>query len=335
MKYICTWVAMVVTLLPTTAQASAPSNLIRAVFSGERLWILSDGGELFSLAENDAESRREDAGGSVADICVFDGQVTVAVTKNVDPGAWYLRTFHASTWKDAGRVRRDGARLLGLVCDGIGPTLVTERNLLTFAGDHYESIPVSGDFPAFDVPIESAIISTTGTESKVYVGYNLGEWGGQLHIIDRATGHRFATPYGPITGLYPISWKRDCVAMSVGYVHLTVSGEVSIGCPDDYDVLFAKRFGERSKNMNLPDDQAYQSVPFFGVVVHEDAILALGMDGLYEINKGGTASPPVVIEFKQVGPFSVSFDHPDVVMVMTDVYGRNAMTGMAPLIAPR
>jgi len=322
-------------LLTPYAMAQSSSNIVRAIYHNNRLWLLSDLGTLVSLSETDNDIRYEHAGGPVKDVCVYDGKLTAVETSDPTEKSWRIRAFVQGHWRETARIGFDGTMLLGLVCDNGQLNLLTQNHLFTIKDGKIGEVRLSGDFPEMEVPLQYAGITTAGTETKIWVAFHLGEWGGQLHIIDRVTGDRFPAAYGHVTGMAPVSWKKDCVAAAIGNVHFMASGQVAVACTDKADTVFKKAFGERSKTADLPEDEAYQTIPFYGVAVRNGGMTAVGADGIYRIDAAGKASFAPLPAFREIGEFSVSFADPEVVFVKTTAYRRNAMTGEAPLMAVR
>ena len=77
-------------LVPKTA--SGPTMLSRAVFAEGRLWLRSEDGAVYSLAEREPAPRLESMPGPALDLCVHDGALT-ALTCTA--GAKWSLTRHA------------------------------------------------------------------------------------------------------------------------------------------------------------------------------------------------------------------------------------------------
>ena len=122
---------------------------------------------------------------------------------------------------------------------------------------------------------------------------------------------------------------------SHGNIHFIASGEVAVACTNGADTLFKKSFGERFNAPDLPEDRAYQTIPFYGIAFRNGGITAVGADGIYRIDASGKASFAPLPAFREIGEFSVSFADPDVVFVTTTAYRRTAVTGEVPLMAVR
>lgn len=63
--------------------------------------------------------------------------------------------------------------------------------------------------------------------------------------------------------------------------------------------------------------------------------MAVGIDGVYRFD--GSAKPKVIplLKFEVIGNVGVSFDLPDVVLVLTEINQRRSMSGAIPLLVPR
>ena len=74
---------------------------------------------------------------------------------------------------------------------------------------------------------------------------------------------------------------------------------------------------------------------FFGLAQSDGKILAIGIDGIYEIQPDGRAEMNPLAAFKQIAGVSVSFEIPAVVLVRTNINLRLSMSGSVPMLVPR
>lgn len=347
-----TWVryllAIGLMLAPLPAMALEPEpgdeNFIsRAVYTEGQLWLLSDSGQLFSVTEKDRKSRQEDAGAPIIDMCRLDGHL-VALTGAADKAeTWTVRRRDNGKWIDQAHISGADSGFAALVCADHSVILMTGRSLITIRDGAVTQITIQGR-------LQAGILTVLGTSDSLYVGANLGEWGGGLEVIDRATGqvHEInkndtgglcGGPLNggcdPVNGLAIVPWKPDCLALAIGLVHMAAHGRITEACPDDIRTLYSKQFGERYPNKNMPESEAYQTMAFFGLTAAGDHLVALGLDGIYTLSADGKVKFETMPHFSKVGPFRISFARHDMILVKTVVNGRWSMSGPTPLMVQR
>ena len=89
-------------------------------------------------------------------------------------------------------------------------------------------------------------------------------------------------------------------------------------------------------NTTLPgDDEPASTVAFFGLIAEGDHLQAIGLDGLYRIEKNGTAKITPLPAFKNIGGIRVSFALPHLILVLTDVNERHSVSGNVPIMVSR
>jgi hypothetical protein len=75
----------------------------------------------------------------------------------------------------------------------------------------------------------------------LYVGFNAGEFGGNLLRVDLATGAVHDLASGPVTGVIPDPVAQQCVLVSVGLEHMIMSyGRILHVSGDQAAVKFEK-----------------------------------------------------------------------------------------------
>jgi hypothetical protein len=101
--------------------------------------------------------------------------------------------------------------------------------------------------------------------------------------------------------------------------------------------------GKRLKTVPAPpsasvpqqDRETYPSEAFFGLVRQGNDLWAVGLGGIYRVHKDGVDRALPLPMFKQVGSTSVSFDLPNLVLVVTQINRRYSVSGGAPILVPR
>ncbi len=69
--------------------------------------------------------------------------------------------------------------------------------------------------------------------------------------------------------------------------------------------------------------------------VSQDNLWAVGIDGIYRFGSDGTVSTTPLPSFKKIGAIQVSFDLPQIILVLTNVNQRLSVGGSAPILVPR
>ncbi|MBP2161266.1 MULTISPECIES: hypothetical protein [Asticcacaulis] len=335
-------------LVPGTSHAIEPERdgqetfLSRAAWAGNRLWLLSDAGRLSSLAETDSTPRSETAPEAVRDMCVSDGRLLALTATGKKPAAWTLRRHGADGWTTQAAIDARGEHVISLICGNGNALILTTKRLITLGADAVSEVALDGE-------LDWGLATTLITADTVYAGFNKGEWGGGLRAIDRRTGKirlienedgelcggLLNTECDPVNGLAAVPWRPDCVAAAIGLVHMMAHGRIATVCGASIKTLYSKPFGDKSPNPDLKPEDAYMTVPFFGLTAVGDRLLAVGGDGLYTIGETGAPEFEAMPAFKKAGPFRISFARPGVVLVLTTVNQRHSVSGATPMLVVR
>lgn len=319
----------------------------RALFADGRLWLRTDSGRLSSLAEGERTQTIHDLGGNVLDMCERDGALVALTAQRGGTGHWTIHRREGGTWRVTGSVPASADRLVALSC---GPGLemaVTNRRLVGLTGAA-PAIALSEPFQR-----SSPGTSVYASRDAIFVGLNLGEWGGGLRRIDRRTGRvstiernatgglcdgPLNTDCDPVNGIVAIPWRPGCFAAAIGLIHFAAHGRIAAICPGGIEQMFAAPDAIDPGN---PADVAQAekgglgSVAFFGLTATRNALIAVGHNGLYRIEANGTATRAPWPRFTEVDGILVSFALPDVVLVITGVNRRASLSGFTPLMAVR
>jgi len=331
-----------IAILPERVTAFEPrlpgqeSFLTRAAFAGGRLWMLSDAGDVSSVAEGQDRRVVETLPERVADLCVLGGRLTI-VTVASDGSAWTVQERIGEAWSVRATVPSDGDGFLGMDCVSRRLTFLTTRRLVDIDAGQRHAVTLS---EALRRP-RGRITSIYGTPDELFVGFDAGEWGGGLSRIDRRSGAvsivernaggalcggPLVTDCDPVNGIATIPWKPGCLAIAVGLVHFAPTGRLVEVCGDQLRELYSKPYGSGS----FPS-----TVAFFGLVSKDNMLWAMGIDGLHGIGPDGKVQIVPLPRFKSYDGVDISFDLADVVLVLTNVNRRNSVSGPAPLIVPR
>jgi len=317
----------------------------RAVFTNGRLWLLSDAGDLSSIAPG--EKARVDAGlrEPALDICVSSGQIKALTCANKPCKEWTLRTWTDGRWSAGAAIPSLGDDVAALICAQGRDTVVTDRRLVDIVGRMATSVALSERLKT------GVVTSIHVTDDQIFVGINAGEWGGGLRRIDRRTGKVIVieknssgglcggplnTSCDPVNGIADEPWRPDCIAIAIGLVHFSPHGRIVEVCKDEVRRIYFKAYGNSGpRNKQRQGDEPFETVAFFGLVRAGNELMAAGIDGVYRFD--GSAKPKVVPlpKFEVIGQVGVSFDLPDVVLVLTGINQRRSISGTVPLLVPR
>jgi hypothetical protein len=333
--------------MPVRAFAVEPergqvSFLKRAVFAEGQLWVLSDAGDLSSIAEGQDTRVAETLPENASDLCVRDGHPLI-ITAGKGGSTWTLRQRINGTWSVATMIQTEGDGLLAMDCaDRV--TLLTTRRLIEIKGDRQSAVILSEKLS------RGLVSSTYGTADQFFVGLNAGEWGGGLRRIDRRSGKITAVEHNssgelcggplntscdPVNGITAEPWNPDCIVVVVGLVHFEPHGRVVEVCGNEVRRLYYKEYGQNRPTPRRKDDEPFSTVAFFGLTQKDDTLWAAGIDGIYNIGSDGTAHVVPLPSFKDIGGISISFDLPQFVLVLTEVNQRRSLSGAVPLLVPR
>jgi hypothetical protein len=217
-------------------------------------------------------------------------------------------------------------------------TLLTSDRIIEMRPGGPRSVTLVDDLP--HARVNAALLATP---RHLYLGLNNGEWGGGLRRIDRASGEvatiernatddtchggPLNTSCDPVHAIAAEPWRPGCVALAIGLVHFMSHGRLAEVCGDRVESLYSRDLTDQ--------DFGGSSVAFFGLVPVGDTLRAVGVDGVYRIGAGGVAERAPLPRFRQIGHVTLSFDLPDVILVVTQVNRHASVSGGAPMIVPR
>ncbi|HEY1978017.1 MAG TPA: hypothetical protein VGG89_15810 [Candidatus Baltobacteraceae bacterium] len=323
---------------------SQESFITRAVVSESRLWLLSDGGALSSVALDTRRRSIETFAGRVLDICAANHTLFAISEAPGDDGVWVESHRRAQAWVEDVKVPKGGEKFIGFGCDESGTVLVTNRRLIVATGSSFSAVRLSKD-----LPIHSEVATVFATSKYVFVGINRGEWGGGLRRIDRSTGETSViernesgalcggplnTACDPVNAIAADPWAPDCIIVAVGLVHMAPHGRIDEVCGDNVRRLYFKVW-ENGGPQHPGEDEPFMTVAFYGLIVDGATVGALGIDGIYNIHRDGTATVTPLPKFEDDGGVYVGVALPNAIVVLTDANRRRAVGGSVPILAQR
>lgn len=310
-------------------------SIRRAVFADQRLWLLSDAGELWAVREADTDAHKIAAPDVTLDICVQQGLPVIATAPRDRAVSWHIRRWQEERWAEVAVVPVENDGLVAIACEPDRLTVVTSRRIVEL-GPKRRSVMLSNRVPTQPVSVVLA------TPTHLFVGLNAGEWGGGVQRIDRRTGEvrqlernesgelcggPLNSSCDPVNGLALSPWKPSCVVAAVGLIHMSGSGRLVEICEDRIASI-------HSEPCPGATGSAHCTMPFFGVVATGRTLLAVAPDELVTLDGGGRSAHVPTARFKPYGPFQVSFS-PSYVLVNTSANQRHSVSGLTPLIVVR
>jgi len=320
------------------------SFLTRAVAARGQLWTLSDAGVLSSVRLGSRVMLRQRIGRPVLDICVRSGNPQIVTTQRGNQ-SWTIQRFSNNKWSVDASVPTRGDQFIALDCSTNGLTMLTSRRLIALRPGAQRVVNLTSELVADEV---SSIFDTS---NNVYVGINAGEWGGGLRRIDRQTGAvkviarnssgalcdgPLNTKCDPVTGIASDPWNARCIILAIGLEHFMSHGRIDEVCGESVrSVYYKKHVAEIRPDCKQPSGEPCETVAFFGLAREGNEILAVGNDGLYRIQRDGSAKYSRLPKFVAAGQIYLSYDIPGIVLVLTDVNERQSMSGSVPLLVTR
>lgn len=313
-----------------------------------RLWVrgLKRGMEPGGLVAIDMASgaRRVVAQDGVIDMAKRDGRL------------WLLRQgerpnqAEAAQWLD-GRFQAlphltapFGAGILALLVGRDGPVILTSRAVISWSPTARKWITtrLKGRLRADAVNVTTM----PAAANDIYIGLDLGEWGGGLQRIDGDTGavtevestqkgadkeELLSHSLDPVTGLLPDPDDGACVLASTGLSHMGfTNGRLLKVCRGRVSPALEIPFAIEVNDRSIP-----QSTPFFGMARGRAGQVWLVSYGvLYRLSSPSDAHPAKIDlpTLKRFGGLSMSRDIPGVVIMRTDVNWARSVSGYTPLV---
>jgi hypothetical protein len=342
-------------------------SIKRAVWADDRLWILDDLGHVLTVPQDKADLEHESIPEPVIDLALWGSHPAVLTFPKDGDTTRTVRRRLDGKWVETATFEADKERIVGLWDHGADATVVTTQRLIELHEGKQDSVPLSETLVVtamvkayrsieYEKPLQaSGVMTGLVTDDYVFVGVNIGEWGGGLRRIERKTGRVtvfdvhpadqvcrgiLAKDCDPVTGLAVEPWNPKCIAASVGMSHFTSRGRIVEVCGDRVQRLYFRGAGEESigstsKSESSSDGEPSQSVGFFGVVRAGDDLLAAGTDGIYRMQRDGSVAKEPMPKSQERGGIRVSFGLPHVVLVWTTINGRLSVSESVPMLVSR
>lgn len=313
--------AILAAMLATTAAAQqwSDAELGRVVVEGaadaRHLWLRGEDGVLVRFDRQTGE--RTVLGRGFVDL-MHDGDHLWAMSK-----AEGEPTIILSDLRDAERPpisRYADGEPIGLFSSGGGlPGLLTSRHALRPEGDRWRESPLAAELQPY------AHVAV-GTDGRLYVGYNQGEWGGGLRRVDPAIGSiafvseasdelcggQLNPECDPVVGVFPDSEQADCMIVGTSLAHMSGRmGQVLRICGDRITSVFSDPLPPTPGGFNLPN----QTWPFTGLVPTRDGWIAVSQDQ-YARSRSGSVEMRQTPTLKDWSGLRISDEQDGVLFVM-------------------
>ncbi|MGK9166146.1 hypothetical protein KXR53_07615 [Inquilinus limosus] len=256
-------------------------NYSRGLALGGRLWLRGLDGSLASLTLPGGVRTTHFAGG-VIDLSVAEGKPVVLRSLSLNPfdmeetfrpadGTFVLSSWTGDVFKDSAPFKLPLMPRALIIVDGSPTVLSPHRMDVQGADGRWTSKPLQGEFRDHPVAEPPIVLAVNGL---LYIGHDLGEWGGGLQRLDpatgiigeigrrdsdgRCTGHLCGVP---ITGLIQAPGAPGCILASTGLAHMTSQeGAVLKLCGDQVSVVWEKAWMQQ-----FPGGVFRESEPFYGL----------------------------------------------------------------------
>jgi hypothetical protein len=317
----------------------------RAVFADDRLWMMSDTGSLLSLSSSESKPERVKIDQKTVEICKSEGRLLAVV--QADKSHWSIQRRSSAGWDVGPVIAIHNERLTALGCEIEGPAvaIITNRRLIEVEGATVRAIKLSENLEA-----PSGIGTALINGDAIWVGFNVGEWGGGLRRISRRDGAVEAiennqsgelcggplnTQCDPVNGIVASPSKHSCVTAAIGLVHFMSHGRIVEVCDKAVRRQYYKPLDPQPPHGKLDQGEPSSTVAFFGLTRVGSTVWALGTDGLYRFDGSSPPQFRSLPNFENKGDYWVSFEVPGLVLLMTDVNQRRSISGALPIMAAR
>lgn len=267
-------------------------SILKGFASTDAVWLLGESGQVVRFDRRSGE--RFILARSVVDI-LPDGNRLWALSSREEQGE-ALRDLRAEE-PTSFEVNAIGEPI-GLFPTGADrPGILTTRTVLLPSAD--------GDWTRTRLAavLDGANVTTSDGDGGVYIGSNLGEWGGGLRRVDVATGNiAFVTKSSeelcgglinpecdPVVGAFPDPDHSACILTGVGLAHMSLrKGAVLRVCRGEITPVFSAPIPHAEGEFNVPGDW-----PLYSLVQTRDGWIAVSEDRYFKMLAGEVVERPL------------------------------------------
>jgi hypothetical protein len=260
--------------------------------SSDAIWLLGESGQVVRFDRRSGE--RIVLAGSVGDI-LPDGKRLWALAYNEEQGET-LRDLRA---EEPAPLEVNGiGQPIGLFLAGADrPGILTTRTVLLPSEDR------DWTETRLVAVLDGANVTTSDGDGGVYIGLNLGEWGGGLRRVDAVTGNiAFVTQSSeelcgglinpecdPVVGAFPDPDHSGCILTGVGLAHMfTRKGAVLRVCGSEITPVFSAPIPRVEGGFNVPGDW-----PLYSLVQTRDGWIAISEERYFQMQSDEVIELPL------------------------------------------
>ena len=209
------------------------------------------------------------------------------------------------------------------------PMVLSDKAIYRRVGSRWRRASISESEPLspFRFGVPATAMSSDGRD--LYLGYNRGEWGGELARLDLTTGRKIRVVDGNITALIPDPGHAGCVIASEGVVHMIMAqGSVARVCRTGSEAIYSRALTKEESEFPNNKEPIWALAPdtkggFWAAGFSLHHFLA---DGQREDRPGPAYSDQQGVMISRV----IS----GLTLVLTDSNRRFQVSGNTPLIIP-
>ncbi len=318
---------------PEVADAPREYNpiVLQAVFQSGLLYTRMSNGDVLAWVDGGSESTKVTTPGPVLSICTL-GSDMYLVTGEQTGGPIALWTGPPEKWSSVTSFEQtDSDIFVTLDCSGTEPLLFST-----------EAIRTTNDVRPISLNPTDTVgfgyMTTLQHGGFLYVGVNMGEWGGATLRFPIAGGTgELIKPSTTITGLEPDPVRPDCILAASGLVHFLSSGAIYRICGDSASLIYAKPYTLEPDWQFDPQKvgESSQSVSFFSIGGNGKSVWAVASDGIYQIADGAEPDFQPFPRNFQLPKNGIDWSNPEFILVQTTMNRAFSVSGASLLLVPR
>lgn len=329
---------------PARVQAD-PRQLIdhitKAVLADNTVWLLDINGRLSHVPLDSMRLVPDTALGTVLDFGVDRKNQIVAVVEQSRVAVVSRRDARGQWHVDAQLPLRNTTATVITIVSASDPIMfLTAEAIYTEQGRSWQRRQL---VPALDLHSVQRSVAVT-LDGSVYVGTNVGEWGGTLWRVsgglagDRAQSvatARIARSLAlPVTGIAQDPEHSACVIASMGLLHMLERGGIVRVCGDSATVLFEQPCPRAAGIDTVEGARLARScrLAVFAIAPSHGGFWAATSRELVRFHDDGIAERLPMPSFRNMGGIPLSVARPGLVIVRTNINWSVSLSGPTPLI---